>query len=251
MTRPVRRNQTARGRKRAHAVYARAAGSSPASARSRESNWAPRAILFDLDGTLVDSFRAICSSVNHVRRHFGLRPLSESTVNRAVGSGLSRLLQRTVPVGILSENERLYLAHHPKVLEPLTRLLPGVRRTLSALHRRGLRLAVCSNKPLPMTRLLLKAVGLDGLFDATLGPESVRHPKPHPQMLLAALDRLAVRADEALYVGDMTIDVAFARAAGVRVWVIATGADSPIALRRAAPDRLMRRFNELLRLTAR
>lgn len=204
-----------------------------------------RAVLFDFDGTLADSYDAIAATANHVRTHYGLPPLSTAEVRRHVGRGVEYLLAHTVGVGDPQFNNALYHAHHPSVMKAGTRLNDGVAAALAALHGRGLRLAVCSNKPVRFTRELLEYLDIGGFFDAVLGPEDVAHPKPAPDMLLAGLQRLGVRPDEALYVGDMTVDIATARAAGVHAWVAATGSDEAATLRAAAPDRLLDSLAEL------
>jgi phosphoglycolate phosphatase len=204
-----------------------------------------RAVLFDFDGTLADSYPVITASVNHVRALHGLGPLSEPEVRRHVGYGAGHLLQKTVPIGDLEANAAAYRAHHPSVLRSGTRLLPGASEALQHLNRVGLKLAVCSNKPVAFTRELLGILQVGQYFDAVLGPEDVAHPKPAPDMLRAALERLHVKASEALYVGDMDVDVRTARAAGVAVWVVPTGSCAADVLAEAQPDRLLRDLHEL------
>jgi phosphoglycolate phosphatase len=162
-----------------------------------------------------------------------------------VGRGPALLLADTVGRGDSDANVAAYRAHHPSVYITGTRLLPGAAEALTALHGRGYRLGLCSNKPVAFSRALLAHFGLADLLGVVLGPEEVARPKPAPDMLLAALPRLGVRAEEALYVGDMVVDIDTGRAAGVRVWVVATGSDEPATLDRAAPDRRLRDLNEL------
>jgi 2-phosphoglycolate phosphatase len=209
-----------------------------------------KAVLFDFDGTLADSYDGIAASVNHVRASHGLPPLSTPEVRRHVGRGVAYLLAHTVAVGDPQRNDALYRDHHPSVMKTGTRLMDGAADALAVLHGRGLRLAVCSNKPVRFTRELLEALGIASLFEAVLGPEDVAQPKPAPDMLLAGLRRLGVGAGEALYVGDMTVDIATARAAGVPVWVVPTGSDEAATLRAAAPDRLLASLAELPALLA-
>jgi phosphoglycolate phosphatase len=204
-----------------------------------------RAVLFDFDGTLGDSYPAITASVNHVRSLHGLAPLSVAEVLPHVGRGPGHLLGKTVPAGDVSANEAAYVAHHPSALHAGTRLMEGAKELVTALHQRGLRLGVCSNKPVAFTHELLRYLGIDGMFQAVLGPEDVAHPKPAPDMLLAALPRLGVSAEEALYIGDMSVDVQTARAAGVPVWIVATGSDKPLTLVEARPDRLFASLEEV------
>jgi 2-phosphoglycolate phosphatase len=205
-----------------------------------------RAVLFDFDGTLADSYPAITASVNHVRALHGLPPLPVDEVKRHVGRGPDYLLTHTCPVGDMAANVAAYRAHHPSVLREGTRLLPGVYDTLQTLHQRGLRLAVCSNKPVAFTKELLVILAIKDFFSVVLGPEDAGLPKPAPNMLLTALARLQVRADEALYIGDMTVDIQTARAAGVTVWIVPTGSDEIAVLREAKPDRLLGQMSDLL-----
>jgi phosphoglycolate phosphatase len=166
-------------------------------------------------------------------------------VRRHVGHGPGHLLSHTVGVGDSTRNETLYRLHHPTVMNEMTRLLDGAREVLERLQRAGKRLALCSNKPIGFTRGLLVHLDIAGRFDAVLGPEDVRRAKPAPDMLLAGLDRLGVDAAEALYVGDMTVDITTARAAGVCVWVVPTGSDERSALAAAGPDRLLDHLADL------
>jgi phosphoglycolate phosphatase len=127
-----------------------------------------------------------------------------------------------------------------------TRLLPGAAEAVAGLKRAGRLLAVCSNKPADFTCALLEHLGLAPHLDAVLGPGDVPRPKPAPDMLHAALARLGVPAADALYVGDMMVDIECARAAGVRVWVVPTGSDDRLTLEAAQPDRIIESLLELL-----
>lgn len=203
-----------------------------------------RAVLFDFDGTLADSYGAITASINHVRACRGLPALPETAVRKFVGRGLHHLLQDTVPGTDIAIDAERYRTHHPTVLRSGTRLLPGAAKAVAALQQLGLKLAVCSNKPRDFTRELVRMLDID-LFDAVLGPEDVAEMKPAPDMLLAALARLGVAAAEALYLGDMVIDIRTARAAGLRVWVVPTGSEERGALEAATPDRILDTLAEL------
>jgi|SRR6516165_2442584 phosphoglycolate phosphatase len=212
-------------------------------------NW--RAVLFDLDGTLVDSYGAISASVNHVRAASGLAPLPEAEVKRFVGLGPEHLLAHTVPGTNLQDALAGYRAHHATVMLQKTRLLSGAYEVVTGLHRAGMRVAVCSNKLVGFSRALLEHLGLAECVDVVLGPEDVERPKPAPDMLLAALARLKVQTGEALYVGDMVVDIETARGAGVAVWVVATGSEERSRLQEAKPDRLLGELREVLSILAR
>ena len=203
------------------------------------------AVLFDLDGTLIDGYPAITASVNHVRSLHGLPPLSVEEVTRHVGRGPTHLLREAVGVGDLGANVEAYREHHPSVIRSGTRWLPGALEMLQALHARGIKLGICSNKPIAFTRLILAGCASEALFDVVLGPEDAGRHKPAPDILLCAMARLVVTPEETLYVGDMTVDIQTARAAGVRVWVVPTGSDTVEALDAARPDRRLRDLHEL------
>jgi 2-phosphoglycolate phosphatase len=204
------------------------------------------AVLFDFDGTLADSYAAIACSVNHVRSERGMPALSIDEVKRHVGRGPEYLLTHTAPNGRLADDLACYRAHHPRVMLPLTRLLPGARLLLAALHRRGKKIGLCSNKPRPFSQQLLQHLEVSAYFDVVLGPEDVPLPKPAPDMLLRAIQRLGLPSDHVLYVGDMTVDIQTARSAGVRVWAVATGSEERRALEDAKPDRLLADLQEMV-----
>ncbi len=208
----------------------------------------PRAVLFDLDGTLIDSYPAITASVNHVRSLHGLGPLTVAEVTPHVGRGPGHLLEHTVGRGDPAANAAAYRAHHPGVMGPLTRLLPGAAEVLAGLKQRGLKTGICSNKPVDFTRELVRLLGVADFLDVVLGPEDAGRHKPAPDILLAAMRRLDVEPGQTLYVGDMVVDIQTARAAGVTVWVVATGSETAQDLDQAQPDRRLRDLLEVLRL---
>ena len=207
-----------------------------------------RAVICDFDGTLADSYAAITASVNHVRSAHGLPPLPEAEVRRHVGRGPTHLLEHTVPGTEVATALARYRVHHPTVLRAGTKLLPGVAEALSQLRRAGILLGVCSNKPGPFTRQLLDYLELTPLISVVVRPEDAPRLKPAPDMLLVALRRLGVQPQESLYIGDMSVDIETARAAGVPVWVVPTGSDELVALQAAKPDRVLNHLAEVPRL---
>ena len=207
-----------------------------------------RAVLFDFDGTLADSFPAITASTNHVRRRYGLPDLPEAEVRRHVGLGLDHLMRELVPGAPTADAVAAYRAHHPSVMFTGTVLMPGVADTVPELRRRGLKLGVCSNKRVEFTRRLVAALGLGASLEVVLGPDDVGVPKPDPAMLVEAARRLGGSSRDTIYVGDMAVDVEAGRAAGMETWLIlggAVGKDDPVT---SGPDRVLTSFSELAEL---
>jgi phosphoglycolate phosphatase len=141
---------------------------------------------------------------------------------------------------------QLYREHHPSVLESHTKLLPGVEAGLKTLRDSGVKLGVCSNKPSYLTRMLLKIFHIDQFFDVILGPDVVGAPKPEPEMIFKALERLGVPKEEALYVGDMEVDIETGRRAGIETWVMPTGSQDEATLRAAKAQRLFPGMPEII-----
>lgn len=204
------------------------------------------AVLFDFDGTLADSYAAIAASVNYVRAQRGHAALTVEQVKQFVGYGADYLVTHTIPDCRLAEDLAAYRAHHPGVMVALTELLPGTAALLPELRRVGKKIGLCSNKPRLFSQQLLRHLGIEACFDVVLGPEDVPHPKPAPDMLLAALKRLGLPREQVLYIGDMTVDIQTARSAGVHVWAVATGSQDRRTLEDAKPDRLLTDLTELV-----
>jgi 2-phosphoglycolate phosphatase len=203
-------------------------------------------ILFDFDGTLADSFGAIAASVNHVRELHHLPTMTQAEVQEYVGLGLRQLMRDLVPGVTLEQVLAEYEAHHPQVMMTKTNLFDGVNETLLSLQKRGFRLGVCSNKKVAFTKQLVAQLCPQGIFEVILGPDDVSAPKPDPAMLLEAMRRLEVTATECVYIGDMSIDVLTARAAGMPVWLMPGGAKG----RQPAeePDHWLRDFPQIAEL---
>lgn len=194
------------------------------------------AVVFDLDGTLLDSYSAIQDSLNVVLRAMGMPAVSFEETRRRVGRGLDVLMAESVGAERMDEGVRLFREHYEKAGPESTRLLPGADEVTRALVARGTKLAVASNKPARFSRQLLDHLGIAGRFGAVFGPDDGFPPKPAPHMVFMALALLGVKAADALFVGDMPIDILTARAAGVTVAVVPTGSSTREDLLDAGPD---------------
>lgn len=206
-----------------------------------------KGILFDLDGTLIDSRRDIAACVNYTLSELGgYPPLSLESVEQMVGDGVRQLLTRAA--GPMDEPTMkraldIFLPYYFDHCADTTQLYPNVLETLNALGSRGL--AVVTNKPMAHTEKTLKALGMDDLFPVVLGGDSLATRKPHPAPVLEAVRRLGVSPDQALMVGDSPMDIHAARSAGVRVAAVTYGFRTGAELMSHAPDYLLGGFAEL------
>jgi phosphoglycolate phosphatase len=208
-----------------------------------------KAVLFDLDGTLVDSYTALAEAVNHARRSEGLHDLSASRIRNLVGDGVEKLLERAfdggaVPMGAKETFESRY----DEVCCQESKVLEDVEVTLAQLAERGVAMAVCTNKPTVFSKKILDFLELSRYFRAIVGPDMAGARKPEAQHLLFTLEAVQATPEETLFVGDMPIDVRAARNSGVAVAVVATGSSTRQQLADAHPDHFLERFADLVNL---
>ncbi len=182
----------------------------------------PQAIVFDLDGTLVDSAPDIHAAANAFLAERGHDPLDLARVTSFIGNGVPVLLERVLrAVGEAADPASLQAAL-PRFNEiygaapcALSKLYPGVAESLTALRAAGFRLGICTNKPEVPARQMLKDLGIDGYFTALVGGDSLPERKPDPAPLRRAAGDLGVDTSDLVYVGDSEVDAATAEAAGV------------------------------------
>ena len=206
-----------------------------------------RAVLFDLDGTLVDSYAALAEAVNFARREHGYAELTEMTIREFVGEGLDRLLQRAFTTEeIPTSVRRAFEERYDEICCRESRILDDVEDTLRQLSELGVMMAVCTNKPTGFSRKILEFLELSGHFRAIVGPDLAGARKPDAQHVLRTLEEAGCSVDGALFVGDMPIDVQAARNTGIDVAVVASGSSSYAQLANAHPDHMLDRFSDLV-----
>jgi phosphoglycolate phosphatase len=208
-----------------------------------------KAIIFDLDGTLVDSYPGIHQSLNEMLRALNFPEVDLETVKRRVGRGVLNLMQSSVPKELVPEALEIFRESYDRTHLSGTVLLPGVVDALAELKKRGIALALASNKPVEFTHNILKHLKIDSFFLVYSGPDGEIKPKPDPSMLKSILKKLYADATVALYVGDMMLDAETARNAGVRFALIATGGHTREELKSVKPDYLLNRLKELVEIT--
>jgi phosphoglycolate phosphatase len=181
----------------------------------------PALVIFDLDGTLIDSAADLAAAVNALLAGLGGEPLPLAQVRPMIGDGVAMLIARALAARGLEPADpeaaaREFMRHYASMATARTRAFPGVRAALEALRADAIALAVCTNKPQRITRDILQSLGLAGYFTRVVGGDSLPFRKPDPRVLLAVLEEFAVPAAAALLVGDSEVDAATARAADVR-----------------------------------
>lgn len=204
-----------------------------------------RLAVFDLDGTLVDAYPAIRDSLNYMLEHFGLPPRSLTVVKRSVGWGVDTLVGTFVGPEHKEEALRIFREHHDLRLRRDIRLLPGAGDLLSYLDRQGCRLAIASNRPTEFCLIILESLGIRHYFSQVRGGDSVPVPKPDPEILRCLLNEAGISANEAIYVGDMTVDILCGRRAGIVTVAVPTGSCTLAQIRSEKPDILVRSLDEL------
>jgi phosphoglycolate phosphatase len=203
-------------------------------------------VIFDLDGTLVDSYEALQRSVNHTRARFGLGPLDIDRIKSMVGDGLGVLLERTfAPDAVPADAKQIFEAHYDSVCCEASSLLDGVDATVARLHAAGTRMAICTNKPTSFSLKIVEHLGLRRFMHAVVGPDAAGARKPDARHVHTTIERAGGHPESTLFVGDMKIDIEAARNAGVAVAAIPTGAVDAETLRGAHADYLLERFSDL------
>lgn len=180
-----------------------------------------KAVIFDLDGTLVDSGDTIAELFQTLISEAGFRRPSKGEVRAVEARGRSATIEVLLPPERRGDEElKKRLGERCReisfVLLPKIKCMNGAKETLEWLRKRKVKTAIATNRGAPTTLRLLGLLGMDMLFDAIVASEHVKNCKPHPEPVLTALKLVGVRADEAIFVGDSEIDLQAGKAAGIK-----------------------------------
>ena len=208
-------------------------------------------IVFDLDGTLVDTAPDLVAATNHVLASLGRPGVSEHQLRPLIGHGARFMVEHAMgpDAAKLSETERkrlldLFLDYYARNIAAGSRPFEGTVAALNRFKSAGARLAVCTNKAEAMSRRLLDALNLSPLFTAVAGRDTFAVFKPHPDHLLGTIQLAGGDSARAVMVGDSRIDIATAKAAGVPVVAVSFGyTDTPV--RQLGPDKVIDHYDEL------
>jgi phosphoglycolate phosphatase len=210
-----------------------------------------RTIVFDLDGTLVDTAPDLIGSLNVLLAGEGLDPIDPAVGRTMIGGGVKPLIERGLArqgraftPAHLDELYAVYVAHYAEHIADLSRPFPGVENALDALAARHDRLAVCTNKLAWLAVRLLERLGLAQRFDAICGQDTFRVRKPDPEVLRLTIEAAGGTLADAVMVGDSANDIRTAHAAGVPVVAVDYGyTEVPVA--ELGPDRVISHFDAL------
>ena len=206
-------------------------------------------IIFDLDGTLIDSSKDLAISMNATREHFGLPPLDPALIYSYVGNGAPVLVRRAfgpeASEELVAEALTFFLKFYRVHALEHTELYPGVREVVEALSSAGQKLSVLTNKPVRISFDIVTALGLQKHFLRVYGGDSFASKKPDPMGVRRLMEEANVDQAASLMVGDSGVDVQTARNAGIRSCGVAWGFQ-PEAFEIDTPDVLIRQPSELL-----
>jgi len=206
-------------------------------------------LIFDLDGTLVDSQTDLALSVNVMRAQLGLSPLPVNIINSYVGNGVTALIQRALGNAASSENIRrggdLFLAHYRLHMLDNTVPYPGVRESLKELKDK--KLTVLTNKPVQLSRDILTGLGMAEYFSTVYGGDSFAQKKPDPVGVVKLMTDTGVSKTQTMMIGDSDTDVLTARNSGVLACGVTYGMGSE-SLKTTPPDFTIGDFRNLVPL---
>jgi pyrophosphatase PpaX len=205
------------------------------------------AVLFDLDGTLLDSVALILASYRHTLAHHAIAPImSDAAILEGLGTPLEAQLARWVddPDRIAAMIET-YRTHNMAIHDSMVRPYPGVCALVRELEANDIALAVVTSKRSDGTRRGLRAIGLEDVFDVLVCADHVERHKPHPEPVHRAIAELGVRRERTVFVGDSTHDVIAGRAAGVHTAAVLWGPFARAALENAGADVVVETVDQL------
>lgn len=188
----------------------------------------PSGVVFDLDGTLIDSVGDIAWALNAALVDAGIAPLPEDDVRRIIGRGADVTIARALAMrgaagGDIRDIHAAFLRHYASAPADRTVLYPGASELLANLASQGTKLAICTNKPEALTTEILAALDVSHHFSAVVGASDRLPRKPDPAMLQHATEGMALGPADVVMVGDSATDVATARALGVPVVAVSFG----------------------------
>jgi phosphoglycolate phosphatase len=213
-------------------------------------------IIFDLDGTLIDSVPDLATAVNQMQRDLGREVFSEDLIRSWVGNGAQTLVKRALSADVEIDKNldddlftkalAIFLAAYKEHACVKTKTYPNVGSTLKALHENGYKMAIVTNKPYAFVAPILETLKLQRYFSLYLGGDSLPEKKPHPEPLLYVCDKMGYSVKQALMVGDSKNDILAANAAGMQSIAVSYGYNYGEDISAFKPDVVVDDFADIL-----
>jgi len=190
----------------------------------------PAAVVWDLDGTIIDSAPDLAAALNSLLEEHGKTPICEAKVRQMIGNGVAKLIERgfaasgdiVESIELQSLQARFMSIYAPRASQ-LSELYPGAGSAIQTFHDSGVAQAICTNKPESISREILNDMKLARYFKFVVGGDSLQHRKPHPLPLQACLNALGTSVDSTLMIGDSAVDADTARAIGMTIGLFTHG----------------------------
>lgn len=212
----------------------------------------PKLVIFDLDGTLVDSVPDLAFAVDSAFRHRGLPEVGEANVRLWVGNGAEALVRRALAYVLINEEPAVFeqvfsrfLSVYGQCLTAKSKMYPGVLEALEHLKELQIPMAVVTNKPIAFTLPMLTGLNLSHFFVEVLGGDSLERKKPDPLPLKTLMNQFGLKPEHVLMVGDSVNDIAAARSAGCAVVAVSYGYNHGENIYTAGADRVVISLEEL------
>ena len=213
-------------------------------------------IMFDMDGTLIDSSPDLAHAINHMLQKLGRNPVSKEAVDSWLGNGAQMLVKRalsnasevdsSLQTDLIDEAQALFLAYYASHLCIETQCYPQVPETLEKLHAAGFSMVLITNKPLVFVSPILEKLGIAGFFEKILGGDSLERKKPDPLPLQHMMAAYGVLPQECMMVGDSKNDILAAKAADVESIAVTYGYNYAEPVTKYHPDYAIDHFADIL-----
>jgi len=213
-------------------------------------------IIFDMDGTLIDSVPSLAYAINYMLQKLGKATLEEEIIREYVGNGADILVKRAlvedknyedkeIEDSYFKEAKEIFLSFYGKNLNAKTILYPDVIQTLEFLKTEGYTLALATNKPIEFVGNMLKHFNIDSYFNIYLGGGSTEFKKPHPQILQKICQELGIKPSKSVMVGDSSSDILAAKRANIDSIALTYGYNQGIDLATLEPKLICNSFKEI------
>ena len=207
-----------------------------------------KGVIFDLDGTLIDSARPILTCFNHTLKRFGDKKLESQDLSALSRQSIQSVMKSLVGPQNVLEAMRMFKEKYIDVIVNTPPLFMDVKPVLTRLQEAGFLMGIATNMDGKYAEVILKKSGIGEYFTTVVGADNAEMPKPNPNMIFKALHKMNVEPEEAVFVGDSVIDIETGRNAKVDVYAVSTGFDTRKGLSERAPRRILNRLDDMTKI---